>query len=233
VISNLDLLEKAAAHLHSLIDRVIFVGGSTLDLLITDEAAAPVRGTIDVDVIVEITTYAEYVLFSKHLRALGFSEDTRQNAPVCRWVLEDLTLDAMPLDDSVLGFSNIWYPGAARTAQPASLPSGAVIRLITAPFFLGTKMEAFRGRGGRDFFGSHDLEDFIAVVDGRETLLHEVATVPEDLSEYLARSARELLADPRFLDALPGYLRGDATSQQRVPIVIDRLRKIARTRSLE
>jgi len=80
----------------------------------------------------------------------------------------DLTLDVMPLDGSVLGFSNIWYRGALKAAQPARLPSGAVIRLITAPYFLGTKMEAFRGRGARDFFGSHDLEDFIAVIEGRD-----------------------------------------------------------------
>ncbi len=77
----------------------------------------------------------------------------------------------MPLEKSVLGFSNRWYHGALETARPATLPSGAIIRLITAPFFLGTKMEAFRGRGAGDFFASHDLVDFISVGEGRETLL--------------------------------------------------------------
>lgn len=225
--SNLALLEDAANKLKMLLNEVVFVGGSTLDLLVTDEGAAPIRGTVDVDVIVEITTYADYIAFSERLRAIGFSEDTREAAPLCRWVNADLTLDVMPLDGSVLGFSNIWYRGALKTAQPARLPSGAVIRLITAPYFLGTKMEAFRGRGGRDFFGSHDLEDFIAVIEGRDSLFEEVALAPADLRAYLGQAAKELLAESRFRDALPGYLPGDAISQQRVPLVLRRLRDMA------
>ncbi len=224
--SNLRLLEDAAARLKDLTKHVVFVGGSTLELMLTDEAAGPVRGTIDVDVIAEITTYKDHAAFSRRLREHGFSEDSRENAPLCRWVHGDLTLDVMPIDQAVLGFSNIWYPGALKTARPATLPSGAVIRLITAPFFLGTKLEAFRGRGRNDFFGSHDLEDFAAVVDGRETLLDEIAAAPEELVSYLASAVTELLAEQRFLDALPGYFPGDEISQQRVPMVIDRLREL-------
>jgi hypothetical protein len=226
--SNLYLLENAAGKLGKLLDEVVFVGGSTLDLIVTDEAAAPIRGTVDVDVIAEITTYPDYVVFSEHLRELGFSEDTRGAAPLCRWVHGDLTLDVMPLEKSVLGFSNRWYRGALETARPATLPSGAIIRLITAPFFLGTKMEAFLGRGAGDFFASHDLEDFIAVVEGRETLLGEIQSAPVDLIAYLAEAATELLAAPRFRDALPGYLPGDAISQRRVPVVVDRLLRMSR-----
>jgi hypothetical protein len=51
-----------------------------------------------------------------------------------------------------------------------NLPRGQKIRVITAPFFLGTKMEAFRGRGRMDFQASHDLKDFVAVIEGRDTL---------------------------------------------------------------
>jgi hypothetical protein len=118
--SNLYLLENAAGKLGKLLDEVVFVGGSTLDLIVTDEAAAPIRGTVDVDVIAEITTYPGYVVFSEHLRELGFSEDTREAAHLCRWVHGDLTLDVMPLEKSVLGFSNRWYRGALETVEPSS-----------------------------------------------------------------------------------------------------------------
>jgi len=180
--SNVDLLENAAGKLGNLRADLVFVGGSTLGLIVTDEAAAPIRGTVDVDVIAEITTYSDNVVFSERLRELGFSEDSREGAPICRWVHGDLTLDVMPIEGTVLGFSNRWYRGALETAQPATLPSGTTIRLITAPFFLGTKMEAFRGRGDGDFFASHDLEDFIAVVEGRESLLDEIQSAPDRLS---------------------------------------------------
>jgi len=71
------------------------------------------------------------------------------------------------------------------------LPSGKVIRLITAPFFVGTKMEAFYDRGENDYYMSHDLEDFIAVVEGREQLLEELADTPADLRKYLGEAANK------------------------------------------
>lgn len=88
-------------------------------------------------------------------------------------------------------------------------------------------MEAFRVRGAGDFFASHDLEDFIAVVDGRESLLEEVQVAPADLAAYLSEAVTELLAAPRFRDALPGYMPGDAIGQQRVTVVIDRLLRMS------
>jgi hypothetical protein len=115
--SNLELLEDAAAKLKELVSEVVFVGGATLDLIVTDEAAGPVRGTTDVDVIAEIATYRDYVSFALRLRECGFSEDLRENAPLCRWVHGNLTLDVMPLDEKVLGFSNIWYPGSLKDSK--------------------------------------------------------------------------------------------------------------------
>lgn len=225
--SNVALLELAADKLRTLLNEVVFVGGATLDLLITDQGAASTRTTVDVDVVVEVTSYPDYIVFSDRLRAAGFSEDDRANAPLCRFVQGDLTLDVMPLDERVLGFTNYWYRGALATAQYVRLPSGVDVRVITAPYFLGTKMEAFRGRGRRDFFVSHDLEDFISVLDGRESALGELATTHDDLKTYLGHAAQELLAEPRFRDALPGYLQGDAVSQQRIPLVLGRLRTMA------
>ena len=73
---NLPLLKDAVRKLAPFLDEIVFVGGVTLGLLITDEAATPIRGTIDVDVIAEIVTYAEYIAFSDRLRAAHFTEDT-------------------------------------------------------------------------------------------------------------------------------------------------------------
>jgi hypothetical protein len=46
---NLRLLEEAAKKLAPFLDEIVFVGGVTLGLLITDKAAAPIRSTDDVD----------------------------------------------------------------------------------------------------------------------------------------------------------------------------------------
>ncbi len=223
--SNLPLLEEAAAKLKHLLPEVVFVGGSTLDLIVTDQGSAPIRSTYDVDVIVA-ADYADYSSFCDRLRDIGFDNDTRPGAPLCRFLHGGLMLDVMSTDKGALGFSNRWYEGAIQTAVPASLPSGKVIRLIAAPFFLGTKMEAFYDRGENDYYMSHDLEDLIAVVDGREQLLDELADAPIELRDYLGEATARLLATERFLDALPGYVMGDTISQRRIPLIIERLRQM-------
>ncbi len=73
---NSPLLEDAVHKLTPFLGEIVFVGGVTLGLLITDEAAAPIRGTTDVDVIAEIVTYADYIAFSERLRQAHFTEDT-------------------------------------------------------------------------------------------------------------------------------------------------------------
>jgi hypothetical protein len=57
---NLDMLVQTARLLEPLLDELVFVGGCTTTLLITDKAAADVRPTYDVDAIAEITSYAAY-----------------------------------------------------------------------------------------------------------------------------------------------------------------------------
>jgi hypothetical protein len=221
---NLPLLEDAVHKLAPFLDEIVFVGGITLGLLITDKAAAPIRGTNDVDVIAEIVTYADYIAFSERLREAHFTEDEGEKPLTCRWHNGALTVDVLALNEEVLGFTNIWYESALRHAFIVTLPSGQSIRVITAPFFLGTKIEAFRGRGKMDFQASHDLEDFVAVIEGRDTLLQEIAESPQELRRYLAEAAKMLLAEPGFLDVLPGFV----LDNERVPLIQERLAELVR-----
>jgi hypothetical protein len=223
---NLELLELATERLRPLLSEIVFVGGCATGLLIDDPGAAPVRGTYDVDVIAEIGTYAEYAIFSERLRALGFQEDATEGAPLCRWKHGELILDVMPLDPAILGFSNRWYPEALEAAEEVQLPAGLTVRAITGPYFLGTKLEAFRGRGHGDYFASHDLEDFMAVLDGRSSLFTELETASEGLRTYIGEAVRMLLVEPRFLDALPGYLLPDEASQARIGQLVSKLHKL-------
>jgi hypothetical protein len=115
-----------------------------------------IRPTKDVDVIVDVTTYAKYALLADRLRALGLAEDTTPGAPLCRWRRAEMIVDVMPTDASVLGFSNRWYPAAIETANVHQI-AGHAVRIVTAPLFIATKFEAFHGRGANDVFASHDL----------------------------------------------------------------------------
>jgi hypothetical protein len=223
-------LQEAAAKLRPLLREIVFVGGCATGLLITDPGAAEVRRTYDVDVIAETASYGDYMLFSERLRALGFQEDMSEGAPLCRWQHKSLILDVMPLDEGILGFSNRWYADALHTASEVQMPNGLIIRLISAPYFLGTKMEAFRGRGHGDYFASHDLEDLVTVVDGRPSLLVEVQASESRLRAYLGEAVAMLLSEPRFLDALPGFLPPDAANQARIRQLTRNLSELSRLR---
>jgi hypothetical protein len=228
--SNTDLLKEVAKRLGPLLSEVVFVGGCTTSLFITDEAAAEVRPTFDVDVIAEITSYADFANFSDRLRSLGFREDTSKGAPVYRWVIDGMKLDVMPIDEKILGFTNRWYRSGMDAANEIELEPGLCIRVITAPYFVATKLEAFKGRGRDDYANSHDLEDLLAVLDGREEIVEEMVHAGE-VRSFVVEQFRTLLETPAFTDALPGYLLPDAGSQGRLPILMNRLAKISQLES--
>ena len=222
-----------ATRLKPLLPQIVFVGGCSTGLLITDPAASPVRATDDVDVIVEVASYAAYTRFSGRLRKLGFPEESSENAPICRWVIDHMKLDVMPTDEKILGLSNRWYKPAIDAAAIVEL-DGLELRVVSPPYFIGTKLEAFRGRGKGDFYASADLEDIITVLEGRRTLVEEVADSPMGLRRYISREIGRLLDNQEFVNALPGHVAGDEISQARVPMILrtlNSLRGLRRKRS--
>jgi predicted nucleotidyltransferase len=194
---NAALLEVVAEHLgEELLAEMVFVGGAVVGLLITDPAMPAIRPTEDVDLVCSVVVLADYHRIEVALRERGFVQDMRPEAPIYRWQVGAVVVDVMPMLESVLGFANCWYPLALQTAMPVSLSSGCLIRLITAPVFLATKLEAFDGRGAGDYLFSHDLGDVLAVVDGRDALLEECYASSTDIQTYLGKRFQGLLADP-------------------------------------
>jgi hypothetical protein len=136
-----------------------------------------------------------------------------------------LILDLMPTDPSILGFGNRWYRPALANSQRVRI-DGHEIQLITASYFLATKLEAFHCRGNNDYRASHDLEDIITVFDGRPGLAAEIAAASSDLRRYLSEEFRSLLSVQDFRDALPGHLLPDEANQGRVPLIVSRIQSI-------
>jgi hypothetical protein len=121
---NLEILMFAVDQLGELADKMVFVGGCATGLLITDAAAPPIRVTRDVDAIVQVVSKADYYRLSEKLRVQGFKEDVSDDAPICRWVTDQVILDVMPTDIQILNFGNKWYAPAAANAEIVQLPSG-------------------------------------------------------------------------------------------------------------
>ncbi len=212
-----------------LIAKLVFVGDSIVELLLDKDYPLPPRATKDVDTIVEVYGRGSFAQVEKELRKLGFKNDVMSNV-ICRWEIEGVTLDVMPTDSSALGFSNIWYESAVKYAKQYFLASELDILLITAPYFLATKIEAFESRGEGDFYGSHDLEDVITLLDGRESLLNDIAESDSDLKSYLVKKFTDYQKNTHFINALPGHLSpyqtGTDERGERLEKIISKLAEI-------
>ena len=217
---NLEILEQAVTQLGPLADELVFLGGCATGLLITDPAAPPLRVTRDVDAIVQVMTRSDYYQFTDRLKAQGFKECVEDGAPLCRWVSGSIILDVMPVETRILGFGNRWYQSAAEQSRVVALPSGKTIQMITAPYFLITKLEAFDGRGKGDYLASQDIEDLVAVLDGRREIIDEVRLAPSDLVKAIVKRFKSLKQERQFIDAVSGHMPTDATSQARVQVVL-------------
>lgn len=223
---NVAKVELVAQALGDLRERLVFVGGCAVDLLLTDTAAAPSRVTYDVDLVAQVAVLAGYHKLEKEFVGLGFKRDIAEDAPICRWRLGNLEVDLMPTDTYILGFANRWYPLAMQTSKLIELPNGTTIRLIAAPVFLATKFEAFADRGKGDLLRSHDLEDIVNVLDGRPEIVGEIAQSPVELQRYLADRCVALLALPKFMDALQGMVFPDESLAERVQMLVEKFRLI-------
>ncbi len=65
-----------------------------LELLLSDPAHAPVRPTLDVDLVVGARSWLEFTRQQERLRELGFREDPQ--GPICRWTVDGVAVDLMP-----------------------------------------------------------------------------------------------------------------------------------------
>jgi predicted nucleotidyltransferase len=227
---NLQILSQVAHALGPLRESLVFVGGCVTGLLVTDVRSQPIRATKDVDLVAQVSSKQDYYDLEKAFGKRGFVHDTSPDAPICRWKRGDVLVDLMPTAQGVLGFHNRWYGLAVETAQPFVLPDGTKISLVTAPAFLGTKIEAFRDRGKGDFLASHDLEDVITIIDGRETLIDEVRAAPVELRKYIGAELAVLLSNSDFIESVPGHLPPDLGSQRRAPRLMERMRALSELR---
>lgn len=224
---NVEMLKTVAKNLNPLLEseKTVFVGGAVVSLLMTDLTAPNIRATNDVDIVISVKTRLKYNKMEKKLRDAGFRPMLMGDI-ICRWIIKDIMVDIMPIEEDILGFSNRWYPAAIKNSSKYSLDENTTINLISRPCFLATKMEAFQGRGDGDFIMSHDIEDIINLIDGCPELSNDIQSSTTTLKKFLVQRFRRYLKNHDFHDAIKGCLVSE-TDQARYPIIIQRIEKIS------
>ena len=194
--SNINRLRIIAEGLGDLCHDVVFVGGSVTELYADDPAATDIRPTMDVDCVIRLASYNTLGEFEELLRKRRFVNDI-ESGVICRWKYNGETVDIMPDKDSILGFTNRWYSPGLPHRLKQEINAGTAIYILPPLYYLATKIEAIKGRGGEDLRFSHDFEDFIYVINNRRDIIALYDNEQDNvLKEYLSTSAADFLIRP-------------------------------------
>lgn len=199
--TNLEMLQIIASGLAELKDEVVFVGGAVAELYVQDSGAAPVRPTIDIDLIINIVSKPEFASMEEQLRKLGFTNDFSEGAPICRWLYNGIKVDVMPTDTKVLGFSNDWYQIGYERRIQVELPVSGLIYILPPAIYMCTKLSATKSRG-QDLIMSHDFEDVIYLISNCHALLEDIRKSDESVRRYIRKTLEEFQAEPNFEEAI-------------------------------
>jgi len=217
--TQIDMLSRVATALGDLLPEVVFIGGCTTGLFLTDALTKEhVRYTDDVDLIVHVGSYIELNKLIENLRRKGFRESMEEDV-ICRLMLGQLKVDFMPDDEKVLGFSNRWYRDAMKTARDYTITEQLTIKLVEPVFFVATKLEAYLGRGHGDVLVSHDIEDLINIFNGREEIVEEIQAANGELRQFISHELKKLLDDSNF----EYVIQNAAGDSKREKLVFDRI----------
>ena len=219
------MLQTVANGLEYLKEEVVFVGGSVAELYVTDPAATDIRPTLDVDCVIELGSRIAYNEFEDNMRAIGFKNDISPGAPLCRWVYNDIKVDLMPTDEDILGFTNIWYLDGIDHKIIKTLPNGVNIFVFHPAYYLASKFEAHKKRGGTDLRQSHDFEDIIYIMDNCPAILDDIKNSNEKVQDYLRNEYSLLLKNPNITEGIEAALPY-GSGEEATEIIIDLMQNI-------
>ena len=202
-----------------------FLGGSVLSLLVNDPTVDTIRVTKDIDILANIRTRTAFHREERTLEARGFRHDTSEDAPICRWIAGGIVVDVLPVREEVLGWKSRWFEEALKAASVVEI-EGNPVRVVSPPFFVALKLEAFEDRGRGDFICSTDFEDVICLFNGRTTLVNEIIAEPT-VCPVVAGKFAAYLENPDVEDAVMGFVQTESRPEDRFAAVMTAFRKLA------
>lgn len=212
---NVVRIKVLAEAFSKLQNKVVFVGGAVVELYCDDSARGEVRPTDDVDVVVEIINLGSYATLEEDLRTIGFNHDMFSSV-ICRYKYHDITIDIMPTDEHILGFTNIWYKEGLQNSISYDLEDNLTIQIFTLPYFLGSKFEALKSdRHGKDYRYNSDFEDIIYIFDNRINIKNELIESENEVKIYLQKEISELLKRPYIEEEISSNLEYSSSNQRK------------------
>ena len=224
---NITRIKAISRILKSIKKDVVFVGGATVSLYV-DSKSSEVRPTDDVDVVIELAAYNNYTQLEEELRNVGFEND-KDSGIICRYMVQGIIVDIMPTNSDVLGFSNRWYEEGFENAISIMLDDDEV-KIFSFPYFIATKLEAFKNRGNNDFRFSSDFEDIVYVLENNSNSENQLSNLPEQLKEYFSKTFQDLINQQDWEEGLYAHLE-PRNAPQKIIMIENILKKLIENRN--
>lgn len=219
---NLKVVEKVALALEEINDDVIYVGGAVVSLYVTDKGAEQPRPTKDIDISVQISSYAQMDQLRERLASKKIYPASSETV-MYRYTYEDVLIDFIPFEETPLGPTNRWLKPGFKRAYPTTIGK-ATIKILPVSMFLATKWEAYKNRGG-DYRMSHDFEDIIYVIDNNLNLVDDIIEADKDVQLFLKEMCNEILSHPSRNEIIECHIN-PFTAIERKELIIEKLKKI-------
>ena len=201
-IRSLELLGTVAQGFGDLLKNVVFLGGPTLDLYVSDSAAIQNRTTGEIDCILGSLALPDYAQWEQLLLERGFHKLTAIDQFRHRWQYDGITLNILARDKDRLAVNYRWFDEGIFHAQSFSLPNGLSIKTFSPAYFIAAKIEAFIHQGERDYRTSEDFEDLIFVLDNREAITKDMCQAFYEVRQYIQSHFNRFLNDPCLEEGL-------------------------------
>jgi predicted nucleotidyltransferase len=212
--------------------RIVFIGGAVAPLLQVEPPLPRVRATDDVDAIAATVSYAEYGRLEQTLRDLGFRHVSElgpsdRQTHAHRWIAPNGTkFDLVPFGDHLGASGNKWDAVAVETATSVEI-DGVELRHVNAVGFLVLKWAAYADRGADDPMRSQDVEDILALIASRSSILDEIRMASREIRDYPRMRASAMMEHPDFADTLDAHLSPAANRLEVTASVRQSLKLIA------
>lgn len=223
--ANIERLQNVAEGLGELNEKMVYVGGAVAELYVTDPASTDIRPTKDIDCVTEMDSYGKLGELENLLREKGFQNDRSQGAPICRWVYKGGIVDIMPDDPHVLGFANRWYHAALSSKEKRTLSNGQEIFILSVTYYIATKIEAVKSRGGKDWRFSHDFEDIVYILNYCPAVLEQWNVAATELKQYYADEFTAMLLRPNIREEIECVL--PYGEEERAGLVMNIMREMS------
>jgi len=176
--SSIGNVVSVARALGALADEVVFIGGAVAPLLHTEHVLPTARTTNDVDAIVASLSYRDYDKVARAMRTLGFTLVTDAAGHVHRWRSPDgIPFDLVPAGEHPGGSGSALDALAVQSPVVVTI-DGVTLRHVAAAIFIAMKLNAYKDRGGGDLQASHDIEDVVALIASRPSIVDDVKGAP-------------------------------------------------------